>query len=265
MHVTNIWCYPIKSCAGIRLESAVLDERGVRDDRRWMLVDALGNLITARELPILLRVTPSVTETALRVSAPDMPSLELDRWETGAKRRVRVWGDYMEALTLPQATSWFRRYTDREIELVYIPDSSPRPMNPAFGDRHLTFVDGNPLHIISESSVVELNGRLERPVAIERFRANLAFGGAEPYAEDAWEKITIGDIAFSVYEACQRCVILNLDPATTAASKEPLATLARYRRSGTHVVFGRNVSHLELGVIRVGDALDTESSSSALR
>lgn len=263
MHITRIWHYPIKSCAGIELESAVLDERGVRDDRRWMLVDASGDLVTAREVPALLLVAPSVSETTFGVRAPGMPPLELDRRETGAKRRVRVWADRMEALTLPRAASWFRRYTGREVDLVYLPDSSPRPMNPAFGDRHLTFVDGNPLHIVGESSVAELNERLERPVTIERFRANLAFGGADPYAEDTWSEIAIGDVAFDVYEACQRCVVLNLDPATSVASKEPLATLARYRRSGSHVVFGRNIVHRELGTVHLGDRLTVAARGGA--
>lgn len=261
MNITQLWIYPIKSCGGVQLSEAKLGERGLEHDRQWMLVDREGNLITQREIPKLVWVRPSISDNELNVSAPDMPDLSLERSATGETKRVRVWGDHMDAFVLPQACEWFEGYTEREVDLVYIPDSSPRPMNPNFGTRHLTFVDGNPLHIISETSVAELNSRLEKPVGLERFRANIIFSGAEPYAEDTWTKISIDDIEFDVYEACQRCVMLNVDPATARTSKEPLATLARYRRSGQHVVFGRNISHAREGVLRVGGELRDASAT----
>jgi uncharacterized protein len=261
MNITQLWIYPIKSCGGVQLSEAKLGERGLEHDRQWMLVDRAGNLITQREVPKLVWLRPLVSEDELRVSAPDMPELKLERNTTGETKRVRVWGDHMDAVVIPEARAWFESYTEREVDLVFMPDSSPRPMNPNFGTRHLTFVDGNPLHIISEASVTDLNSRLEKPVGLERFRANIVFSGGEPYAEDAWTKIIIDDIEFDVYEACQRCVMLNVDPVTARTSKEPLATLATYRRSGQHVVFGRNISHLREGMVRVGGELRDDSSA----
>jgi uncharacterized protein len=258
MTITQLWIYPIKSCGGVQLNEAKLDERGFEHDRRWMLVDREGNLVTQREVPKLVWVCPSVSADVLKVSAPDMPELSLGRNVVAETKRVRVWGDHMDAVVILQAREWFEDYTNREVDLVYMPDSSPRPMNPNFGTRHLTFVDGNPLHIISEASLADLNTRLEKPADIPRFRPNLVFSGGEPYAEDAWTKIYIDEIAFDVYEACQRCVVLNIDPVTAVTGKEPLATLARYRRSGQHVVFGRNISHLSGGVISVGSKVRSE-------
>jgi uncharacterized protein len=262
MQITQIWIYPIKSCAGVGLSEGVLGERGLQHDRQWMLVDqTTGKLVTQREVPKLVWVTPQITETELIVNAPEMPELRLVRREIGESRRVSVWLDFMDAVRIPEAKEWFQDYSKKDVELVYLPDSSPRPMNPKFGTRHLTFVDGNPLHIISESSVAELNTRLKTPVEFSRFRANLIFSGGEPYAEDAWTKITIDALPFDVYEACQRCVVLNLDPKTALSSKEPLATLARYRRQGQHVLFGQNINHLQSGVIKVGALLRSEIES----
>ena len=171
---------------------------------------------------------------------------------------MHFWDRTVDAVSLPEARAWFRTYTGAEVDLVYLPDSSPRPMNAAFGERHLTFVDGNPLHMVNEASVAELNARLEVPVGVSRFRPNLVFSGAEAYAEDSWTRVYIDRIPFDVYEACQRCVLLNVDPATATVGKEPLATLARYRRAGGHVVFGQNINHLQTGVVRVGSRLELE-------
>lgn len=37
--VTEIWCYPVKSCAGIRVAAATITNRGIAFDRQWMVVD----------------------------------------------------------------------------------------------------------------------------------------------------------------------------------------------------------------------------------
>ena len=258
MYITQIWTYPIKSCAGTQLSEAELGERGIPYDRRWTLVGPTGDPVTQREVPKLVWVEPRVTPEALIVTAPDMPALKLERGAPGSSRRVRFWDRTVEAVSLPEARTWFQTYTGTDVDLVYMPDSSPRPMNTAFGERHLTFVDGNPLHIVNEASLAELNTRLAVPVEISRFRPNLVFSGAEPYTEDSWQRIYIGGTPFDVYEACQRCVLLNVDPATATVGKEPLATLARYRRADGHVLFGQNINHLQSGTVRVGSRLEPE-------
>ena len=263
MHVTQLWLYPIKSCAGLRLDEAVLDERGLQNDRRWMLVDEQGKVVTQREVPRLALVQPDLSPDTLTLSAPRMPVLQLPPGEAGEPRQVDLWGDEMEVLSVPGAKPWFTQYAGRELDLVYQPDSALRPLYhpelrlcpPETTGRHLTFVDGNPLHIVSEESVADLNTRLESPVEASRFRANIVVAGAKPYAEDSWETISIGNISFDLYETCKRCVLLNIDPNTATVAKEPLATLASYRREGGHVVFGRNIVHRTIGIIRVGEEL----------
>jgi uncharacterized protein YcbX len=50
--VTELWYYPIKSCAGTRAQSLKIDRLGFEGDRRWMVVSADGNVFqTQREEP----------------------------------------------------------------------------------------------------------------------------------------------------------------------------------------------------------------------
>ena len=83
MHITQIWTYPIKSCAGTPLSEIVLGERGVPHDRRWMLTASTGDPVTQREIPKLVWVKPEVTPKALVVRAPDMPVLQVRRGASG--------------------------------------------------------------------------------------------------------------------------------------------------------------------------------------
>jgi hypothetical protein len=46
-----------------------------------------------------------------------------------------------------------------------------------------------------------------------------------------------------------------VDQATGERGKEPLATLATYRRDGNAVLFGQNLVHVGTGELRVGDGV----------
>jgi uncharacterized protein YcbX len=37
--ISALWVYPVKSCAGVQLQEAVLTETGLEFDRAWMVVD----------------------------------------------------------------------------------------------------------------------------------------------------------------------------------------------------------------------------------
>jgi uncharacterized protein YcbX len=91
---------------------------------------------------------------------------------------------------------------------------------------------------------------------MNRFRPNVVLEGCPAFAEDGWTRMRIGDVTFQLLTQCGRCVTTTVDQATGVTSKEPLATLATFRRDGAgSVVFGRNVVHQEVGTLRVGDAV----------
>ena len=88
---------------------------------------------------------------------------------------------------------------------------------------------------------------------MDRFRPNVVLSGTEPYAEDAWRSIEIGAVRAQVVKSCVRCVTTTVDQRTAEAGKEPLRTLATYRKGPRGVMFGQNVIHGHPGTINVGD------------
>jgi uncharacterized protein len=252
LELTRLFIYPLKSARGIEVASAQVMERGLEHDRRFMLVDPDGNLVTARQQAKLLTVSTRIEEH-LVLCAPNMPELRIPLQPEGPQRQVRVWFDWMLALDVGvEASAWFSDLFTSSLSLVWMPDRAERRMNPEFGPSRLSFADGNPLHLIQESSLLNLENRVEIPLGVERFRPNLVVRGLDAYAEDGWSSLRFGTLELKVHEACARCMMLNLDPATGGIGLEPLRTLAGYRRQGKKVLFGQHLHALNLGELRVG-------------
>lgn len=53
MTLSGFFVYPVKSCVGVALTSAVLDRFGLAGDRRWLLVDADNRFLPQRSLPAM--------------------------------------------------------------------------------------------------------------------------------------------------------------------------------------------------------------------
>ncbi len=238
--LSQIWVYPIKSAAGVACSSAKTALRGLEHDRRWMVVDATGMLVTQRERPELSQVTPSLVGDALRVEAEGMPALTLPLEVVGGQElTVKMWTEPMSARLVEAATDWFSTFLGGAYRLVYMPDTTLRP-SPDHALSPVSFVDGNPFLVASEASVADLNRRLEKPVSGLNFRPNLVLSGCEAFAEDTWDSISVGSTRLEPTGPCVRCVVVNVDLASGAVHKEPLRTLAHYRRFGNAVHFGQN-------------------------
>jgi MOSC domain-containing protein len=238
-----------------------VDDFGFRYDRRWMLVTPAGDFITQREEPRLALVRPSVAGDTLGVRAPGMPDLALPlAGAEGARMPVQVWGDLTEGLLVPEGSTWFSRFLDLPVELVWMPDDVVRhtDLRYAVGNR-VSFADGFCFLLISEASLAELNRRLTTPLPMNRFRPNLVVSGAEPFAEDIWRELRLGDIALSVVKPCARCVTTTTDQETAERGVEPLRTLATFRVRNRKVMFGQNVVHRGVGRVAVGEVVEVVS------
>jgi uncharacterized protein YcbX len=132
-----------------------------------------------------------------------------------------------------------------------------RPADPEYAPAgtRVSFADGFPFLLISEESLADLNRRLADPLPMNRFRPNLVVAGAEPYAEDGWDRIEIGGVRLRMVKPCARCVVTTTDQTTAQRGKEPLRTLATYRKVEGEVMFGQNVVPEGRGHLRVGDQL----------
>ena len=261
--VSQVRRYPVKSCRGESVAAAVVEPWGLAGDRRWMLVDEDGGVVTAREHPPLVLVTPTLINTqsinaqgdgsgaTIRFAAPGMPELVVPVPPDGALVPVDIF--HNELLATPAgdaAATWFSRIAGEPVRLVYLDDPTRRPVDQRYadpGDR-VSFADGYPLLLTSEDSLGALNELIaagphagEGPLPMLRFRPSVVVSGAEPWAEDGWQRIRIGQVPFRVAKGCDRCVFTTIDPDTAAKGKEPLWTLARHRRWDGKVWFGVNL------------------------
>ena len=259
--LSGLYVYPIKSCAGISLESAELSATGLRNDRYWMLVDETGEFMSQRAHPRMALISVHLSDELLTVTAPGMPALEIPLQQmTGNLIDVRVFGDTNRgALVSGEADCWFGEFLEFPCRLVRRPDDDLRLVDSHYAESgdQVGFADGFAFLLISEASLEDLNGRLEDPLPMNRFRPNFIIGGCGPYAEDGWSRLRIGNVPFRVAEPCPRCAITTVDQRTGVRGKEPLRTLATYRKSDGEVFFGRNLIHDALGTVRTGDPIET--------
>ncbi|MET0412659.1 MAG: MOSC N-terminal beta barrel domain-containing protein [Polyangiaceae bacterium] len=254
--VSGLYVYPVKSCRGIRVDSVQVAERGFADDRRWMIVDDAGQFITQRQVTELCLVDTALDDDAIRLSAPGAGSVLLPRaHEQGDELQVTVWRHTGLAVRHTEGSAWISQVLGRASSLVYMADRHERPVNPTHarpGDK-VSYADGYPFLVISEASLADLNARLEQPLGMERFRPNITVRGVAPYAEDEWTHVRMGELAFRAVKRCSRCTITTIDPLTATKSKEPLRTLARYRRWDNEVWFGMNLIADGTGQLALGD------------
>lgn len=254
--LSSLYFYPVKSLRGIGLERAPVDNRGIHFDRHWMVVDDKGDFITQRQFPNMALIHTALTPSGLRLSAPGMADLDvLFEPEAPVQQTVQVWGDRCMALSAgPGAAAWLSDFLGLDCRLVFMPESTRRPVDPDYAESsdQVGFADGFPFLLISEASLADLNGRLDQALPMIRFRPNLVVAGCEPYAEDQWRRIRIGEVTFRVSKPCSRCVIPTINPDTAEKSVEPLRTLNRYRRDGNKVYFGQNLLHDGTGELRAG-------------
>jgi len=258
--LSSLYVYPLKSCRGYAVAQSLVTGRGLQDDRLLMIVDDKGHFLTQREYPKLSLLEPTVRESVLTLRAPGMTTLDRVLRTSGAAQPVVVWHDDCQAVDQGDAAAvWLSDYLGTSVRLVHMHDTFVRAVDPQYR-RHETdetsFSDGYPFLLISEASLAALNQRLPAPLPMDRFRPSLVVSGCEPFAEDRWRQIQIGPITFDLVKPCARCKITTIDQATGSVGKEPLATLATFRRTADGKInFGQNMVSSGTGIIAMGDTV----------
>ena len=263
LHVTQLYVYPVKSCRGIAVDVLEFDPFGAVADRRFLIVDEQGLAVTQRSDPALATVATALNPTHLTLQHEQLGVLKVPRASPeAAPRQVQVWGDagLHSDDCGDAAADWFSTLLGRRVRLVRTAADFQRPVRRSNADQ-VGFADAYPLLVLTEASLALLNERLTangaEPVPMNRFRPNVVIGGGEPHAEDTWTEIRIGEVLIQPATPCARCVMVTTDQLTGARHREPLQTLARYRRDPAKpqdVNFGRNAINVtKRGQIRVGD------------
>jgi uncharacterized protein len=261
--VSQLFVYPIKSMGGIKTSSVAVTDRGLKYDRRWILVDSANQFLTQREFPKMALLKVQIEQEGLRVVLSTdlgkqvfIPFIPLGK----ELEKVTIWNAVCDALNVTkQIDAWFSDILGIACKLMYMPEETMRPVDTTSGykptGKFTSFADAYPFLLLGESSVADLNSRLETPVLINRFRPNIVFTGGTPYQEDTIENFIINGVNFTGLENCGRCAIVTIDQVTAAKGKEPLKTLATYRKRDNQIYFGQNVVHTGTGIINVGDEI----------
>jgi uncharacterized protein len=264
MQVSALYIYPIKSLGGIALQQAELTDRGLKHDRRWLLVDDQYVFLTQRKHPAMALLQVAITETGLSVFPKNTPSNRLIIPFINAPAEaitVTIWDDTCTGWLISKTIDdWFSAQLGTPCHLVYMPDAALRAVDKKYAaDNEITsFSDGYPTLLISQASLDDLNQRMPVPVPMDRFRPNIVITGAAPYAEDALSNFYINNLRFAGVKLCARCVLTTINQATGEMGKDPLKTLAGYRTRNNKVLFGQNLLHYGTGSIRVGDFLRSD-------
>ncbi|XP_076236968.1 mitochondrial amidoxime reducing component 2 [Calliopsis andreniformis] len=281
--LSNLVAFPVKSLGPIRMTSMECTKLGLKSgwlrDRTLLVIDLNGHFITARQWPKMVQVSPSISGSILTLSAPGMMSMSIDLSRIKGKGfRVAVWGQAVAACDCgEEAARWLSRFLLQEdvgFRLVYYPLQYPsrdvRAKNRVFpltANDTGAYPDATSYCLINESSVADLNTRLEEPVTAEQFRANFIVKGAAPYEEDSWGWIKIGDVIFKNVMPCTRCIFTTINPETGTKDPkaEPLKTLKKYRQivdpklrpfTGDSPVLGIHMSlRSSNGTVRLGDPI----------
>jgi uncharacterized protein len=262
LRLSEIWIYPVKSLGGIPLKSAEILEKGFAYDRRWMLIDEQRNCMTQRVYPqmALLRLSMeySGNDVVFNVAYNGDSIKIFFKQAIGSIINATIWDDQVEVVEVSSEHSeWFSAQLGIRCTLVFFPEENARPVDVRYqmNKEHVSLADAYPFMILGDATLADLNARLEQPVPMNRFRPNLVFTGGEPFEEDTWENFRIGSKRFKGVKLCARCVLTTVDQETGQKSKEPLATLAKYRNRDGKVLFGQNVIAIDHGKIYEGDEI----------
>ncbi|MFF3302046.1 MOSC domain-containing protein [Streptomyces sp. NPDC002908] len=258
--------HPVKSLAACTVDEAAVEPWGLDGDRRWMLIDGESRVVTQRQQPRMAQLSAEplpgggialsgLGSEPVRVEVPGGPG----RLLVAELHRSKV-----EVVEAPAAAhAWFSARLGAEVRLVHLDaPSHRRPVDPAFGrpGETVSLADGFPLLLTTHASLDALNTLVaqgehpdEGPLPMDRFRPNVVVDGTAAWAEDDWQRVAIGEVAFRVVKPCGRCVVTTTDQRTSERGKEPLRTLGGHRRVGKELLFGQNLIPEGTGVIRVGD------------
>jgi uncharacterized protein YcbX len=262
----SIHVHPVKAFRGVSPRQAVVEPWGLAGDRRWMLVDDGGRVVTQRQQPRLATAAAELLPGGgVRLSAPGAEPLTVPVPRPSGAVPVEIFRDKVEAVPAEDAAvhAWCSAFLGADVRLVHMADPAAcRPVDPRFAlpGETVSFADGYPLLVTTTASLDALNSLIaqgehadEGPLPMNRFRPNVVVTGTEAWAEDGWSRVSIGEVDFRVARKCGRCVVTTTDQGSAERGKEPLHTLGLHRRVDGMLAFGQNLVPLSPGTIRVGD------------
>lgn len=261
IHLSGIYIYPIKSIAGVSLKESIVGERGLKHDRRWMLIDEHKQFITQRqhhEMALIdLKLAGNQMILSHRIKKLGRVKIPLEI--TGGNRITStIWNDEVNVIWPKlMADEWFSEALQTKCRLVYMPNESTRQIDPNYVSKPMntSLSDGYPFLLTNTKSLADVCEKTGGDLDMKRFRPNLVINTESAFEEDYWNKLSIGEAIFKIVKPCARCVMTTINPETGIADKEPLKTLATYRKQNGSILFGQNMIMDSEGIIGIGDEI----------
>lgn len=241
---------PVKSMALASLNDAHLELGGIRDDRRFYLVNGQGRLLTRRQIGRLAQLSASWDDATqrLRIAFPNGVALE-EQPELGASVWTIIWGRRVRGR--PLRGEWS----------AALGEFCGQPVSLLMSDLPGQAFDEFPVSILSRASVERLSAEMRRPgdecLHTDRFRSTLLLDGCEPHQEDGWSTrpVRVGAAVIRILAPDPRCAIINQHPATGATDADAVQAILGYRPNPLAAYFGVYGIVEKPGLVWVGDVV----------
>ncbi len=262
VRITDLFIYPIKSCAGIRVDQLVFDDIGPVGDRRYMIVAPSGKFLSQRQLPEMAHILPELTELGLRLTFSRNPDLEtcdvVFPDNSGLTLDALVWGDTVPALDCGDDVAiWLEKALGRPARLVFMADGTRRQVDQDYADASdwVSFADGFPLLVTHQSSLDFLSSCVERDIGMIRFRPNVVVAGGKAFDELTWSRLqhcSEPEVSMNLAKPCTRCVIPTRNPDSLERELDVLEALKQHCRIEKQILFGQNALVRNVDTVCVG-------------
>lgn len=248
MQLNNISIYPLKSGKEINLKYSQVLLNGLKYDRNFAVIDNQNKIVTAREFPKLLKIKQEVDKDKISLYINDS-KLEINTANSYDSYHntdiiAVLFNKKIKVTRLKFAEEWVSQNLNSTYRFICLKKDISNLM------------DDSPIHLINQSSLIDLNSRLDNSVHIENFRPNFVVSGFEAYSEDKWSQIKIGECLFKVVKKCVRCSLSSINRKTGKKEKEPLKTLSKYRRDNNEIYFGIYLKPIKKGIVNIGDKIE---------
>jgi uncharacterized protein YcbX len=247
---------PVKGLGLVSLDTVELEPFGVRDNRRFYLVDEEGRMVNGKVAGPLVGVLPSYDDRAgtLALRFPD-GSVVASEVAVGERVTTSFFGRPVSGQVVdgPFAAA-LSDFAEMALTLVRTERAGDGP------DRGLgagvSLVGTASLEALATAAGVDrVDGR--------RFRMLLGIGGTPAHAEDGWlgRRVRIGDAVALLHGNVGRCAVTTHDPDLGLPDLDTLRVLGEYRgdvETTERLPFGVWGEVVRPGRVRHGDLVSPE-------
>ncbi|XP_045151971.1 molybdenum cofactor sulfurase [Echinops telfairi] len=267
--VTNLYLYPVKSCAAFEVTRWPVGNQGLLYDRSWMVANHNGICLSQKQEPRLCLIQPSIDlrQKILVLQAKGMEPIALPLEDNHGRAQIcqsKVCADRVNTYDCGEDVSrWLSELLGRRCHLIKQSSNFQRHAKKQHGKDQspgttasLSLVNEAQYLLLNRSSVLELqhqlsasneNGKEELfPLSdlILRFRANIVINGTRAFEEEKWDEISVGSLHFQVLGPCHRCQMICIDQKTGQRNQDVFQKLSESRKS--KVNFGVYLMHRSL-------------------